>query len=48
MLIRASALGLAACAADGRIDHTERPDCQQAADLIIATVLPLASAGQRG
>lgn len=33
-------------AADGRIDHLERPACQEAADMIIATVLPLSSAGK--
>ena len=33
-------------AADGRIDHIERPVCRQAADIIIATVLPLSSAGE--
>lgn len=36
---------IATAAADGRIDHTERPRCQDAADQIIATVLPLSSAG---
>lgn len=36
---------IAECAADGRIDHTEEPRCRAAADGIIATVLPLASAG---
>lgn len=34
---------LATAAADGRIDHTELPGCQRAADSIIATVAPLAS-----
>jgi hypothetical protein len=33
-------------AADGRIDHTEEAPCRQAADMIIATLLPLASAGK--
>lgn len=37
---------LAMAAADGRIDHIEKPLCQQAADEIIATVLPLSSAGE--
>lgn len=36
---------IAQAAADGRIDHIERPRCQEAADLLIATVLPLSSAG---
>jgi hypothetical protein len=36
---------IAAAAADGRIDHTEKPGCTKAADLIIATVLPLSSHG---
>jgi hypothetical protein len=36
---------IANAAADGRIDHTERPACRDAADMIIATVLPLSSAG---
>lgn len=36
---------IATAAADGRIDHTERRDCQQAADLIIEAVMPLSSAG---
>lgn len=37
---------IADAAADGRIDHLERPTCQEAADMLIATVLPLSSAGQ--
>jgi hypothetical protein len=37
---------IAEAAADGRIDHIEAPKCQDAADQIIATVLPLSSAGQ--
>ena len=37
---------IASAAADGRFDHTEIPACQQAADTIIATVLPLSSAGR--
>jgi transcriptional regulator with XRE-family HTH domain len=36
---------LAAAAADGRFDHGEMPLCREAADQIIATVLPLSSAG---
>ncbi len=36
---------IASAAADGRIDHTEAPKCRDAADQIIATVLPLSSAG---
>jgi len=36
---------IASAAADGRFDHTEKPACQAAADQIIATVLPLSSAG---
>lgn len=38
---------IASAAADGRIDHTEAPMCREAADQIIATVLPLSSAGGR-
>lgn len=34
---------IATAAADGRIDHNEGPGCTQAADCIIATVLPLSS-----
>jgi len=37
---------IATAAADGRIDHMERPGCQDAADQIIAAVLPLSSAGE--
>lgn len=37
---------IAAAAADNRIDHIERPGVTDAADLIIATVLPLSRAGQ--
>lgn len=33
-------------AADGRIDHTEERETREAADMLIATVLPFASAGQ--
>jgi len=36
---------LAEAAADGRIDHSERPACRDAADNIIAIVTPLSSAG---
>lgn len=35
---------IASAAADGRIDHLEQPLCQRAADRIIETVLPMASA----
>jgi len=37
---------IAQAAADGRIDHTEENDCRLAADGLIATVLPLSSAGR--
>lgn len=37
---------IATAAADGRIDHTEAPACQDAADQLIATVLPFSSAGK--
>lgn len=33
-------------AADNRIDHTEAPRTTEAADMLIATVLPLSSAGK--
>lgn len=50
MMIAALAMShlstIASAAADGRIDHTERPMCREAADLLIATVLPLSSAGE--
>ncbi len=36
---------IASAASDGRIDHIEQPSCLEAADMIIATVLPLSSAG---
>jgi len=39
---------IAAAAADGRFDHTEMPGCTAAADMIIATVLPLSSAHAGG
>ncbi len=52
MAIAAGALAqlsiIATAAADGRIDHTEAPSCRDAADAIIATVLPLSSAGGAG
>jgi len=52
MLIAATAMAhlstIATAAADGRIDHTEQPGCQEAADMIIATVLPMSSAGRQG
>lgn len=51
MLIAATAMEglsvIAKAAADGRIDHIERPICRDAADLIIATVKPLSSLGER-
>ncbi|HYI43687.1 MAG TPA: hypothetical protein VD768_08715 [Sphingomicrobium sp.] len=34
-------------AADNRIDHIEKPKTTEAADMLIATVLPLSSAGKR-
>lgn len=37
---------LAIAAADGRFDHTEMPSVTDAADHIIATVLPLSRAGR--
>lgn len=37
---------IATAAADGRIDYTERPGCQRAADNIIELVMPLSSAGE--
>lgn len=37
---------IATAAADGRIDHTEAPACQEAADMLIATIMPLSSAGK--
>lgn len=39
---------IARAAADGRIDHTERPMTTEAADMLIATVLPLSSHGRVG
>ena len=38
---------IAQAAADGRIDHTEQPACEEAANHIIATILPMSSAGRR-
>jgi len=35
-------------AADNRIDHIEEPQTTEAADMLIATVLPLSSAGRAG
>jgi hypothetical protein len=37
---------IARAAADNRIDHLEEPDTTEAADILIATVLPLSSAGR--
>jgi hypothetical protein len=37
---------IATAAADGKIDHTEQPQCQQAADDLIAAVIPISSAGK--
>lgn len=49
MLVAATAMQhlstIATAAADGRFDHTEVGPCREAADMIIATVLPLSSAG---
>ena len=49
MMIAATAMTglsvIASAAADGRIDHTESGPCRDAADLIMATVKPLSSAG---
>ena len=49
MLMAATALSdlsiITTAAADGRIDHTEMPACREAADHIIATLIPLSSAG---
>lgn len=36
---------IATAAADGRFDHTERPSVREAADHLVATFLPLSSAG---
>ena len=37
---------IAGAAASGRFDHTTQPAVQAAADMLIATVLPLSSAGE--
>ncbi len=37
---------IATACADGRIDHLEAPRCREAADQIIATVMPLSSAAE--
>jgi hypothetical protein len=37
---------IAAAAADGRFDHTEIEPCREAADHLIATLLPLSSSGR--
>lgn len=37
---------IARAAADGRIDHTEERETTEAADMLIATVLPLSSHGK--
>lgn len=37
---------IAVAASDGQIDHLELPSCRAAADQIIATVMPLSSAGE--
>ncbi|MEJ7933519.1 hypothetical protein WG907_04505 [Sphingobium sp. AN558] len=36
---------IATAAADGRIDHSEMPACREAADALIATILPISSHG---
>lgn len=50
MVLAAAAMAhlstIATAASDGRIDHTEERSCQEAADMLIATVLPLSSAGR--
>lgn len=38
---------IAAAVADGAIDHIEKPACAEAADHIIATVLPISSTARR-
>lgn len=52
MQIVADAIGhlgvISQAAADNRIDHTEAPTTTKAADMLIATVLPLSSAGRAG
>lgn len=51
MQIVADALGhlgvIGQAAADNRIDHLEAPRTAEAADMLIATVLPLSTAGKR-
>lgn len=51
MAIVAGCLGpmatIADAALDNRFDHTEEDSCRIAADMIIATVLPISSAGAR-
>lgn len=37
---------IATAASDGQIDHIERPMCRQAADELIATILPISSHGE--
>jgi len=39
---------IANAAADGRFDHTERPRVRDAADHLIATLVPISSHGDRG
>jgi transcriptional regulator with XRE-family HTH domain len=50
MQIVADAIGhlgvISQAAADNRIDHVEEPRTTEAADMLIATVLPLSSAGR--
>lgn len=50
MMMAATAMSglsvIATAAADGRIDHTEAPACREAADMIIATMMPLSSAAK--
>lgn len=50
MMMAATAMSglsiIATAAADGRIDHLEAPACREAADMIIATIKPLSSAGE--
>jgi hypothetical protein len=50
MMLAAAAMAhlstIATAASDGRIDHTEERSCREAADMLIATVLPISSAGR--
>jgi hypothetical protein len=50
MVLAAAAMAhlstIATAASDGRIDHTEEPLCREAADMLIATVMPLSTAGR--